>query len=328
MSIDLRTVTITPLRHTFDHLAKRMGADKPASRYLEGTMDIQPVENFHYRPTWAPQYEIFDPSHTTIVLKDWYALKDPRQFYYGSYTIARARMQETTEADFNFVQERDLLADFPQDVAGRALSFYLPLRHVAYASNINNSAIGAYGYGTAFTQAAVYYAIDQLGVAQYLTRLGMAFGDLEVLSRAKSDWLHAAAWQPLRRLIENTMVQQDVFELLVAQDLVIDGLLYPLAYSQVDKKITRLAGAAISMMTRFQSEWYAETSKWVDAVIKVTAAESQHNRVLIQGWVNQWRERAIEALTPVAEIALGQDRDLAMSVVVDSFKARLIKLGL
>ena len=35
MQMDLRTVSITPLRHTFGHLARRMGADKPASRYLE-----------------------------------------------------------------------------------------------------------------------------------------------------------------------------------------------------------------------------------------------------------------------------------------------------
>ena len=33
MQIDLRTVSIKPLRHTFDNVARRIGADKPASRY-------------------------------------------------------------------------------------------------------------------------------------------------------------------------------------------------------------------------------------------------------------------------------------------------------
>ena len=60
MAIDLRTVSITPLRQTFGHLARRMGADKPASRYMEATMDLQPVENYHYRPTWEPEFDIFD----------------------------------------------------------------------------------------------------------------------------------------------------------------------------------------------------------------------------------------------------------------------------
>ena len=37
-------------------------------------------------------------------MKDWYELKDPRQFYYGTYTMARGRMQETAEANFDFVE--------------------------------------------------------------------------------------------------------------------------------------------------------------------------------------------------------------------------------
>ena len=73
MAIDLRTVSITPLRQTFGHLSRRMGADKPASRYIEATMDLQPTENYHYRPTWEPQLDIFDTRRTQIRMKDWIA---------------------------------------------------------------------------------------------------------------------------------------------------------------------------------------------------------------------------------------------------------------
>lgn len=328
MSIDLRTVTITPLRHTFDHLVRRMGADKPASRYLEGTMDLQPVENFHYRPTWAPQYEIFDASRTAICMKDWYALKDPRQYYYGTYTIARSRMQETAEADFEFIETRDLLADFPAEARRRTLAFYLPLRHVCYASNINNSAIGAYGYGTAFTQAAVYYSLDQLGIAQYLTRLGISFGDVAALTSAKQDWLNGSAWQDLRRLVENTLVQEDIFELFVAQDFVIDGILYPLAYAEVDKAITREGGSAVSLMTRFQAEWFAESSRWVDALIQTAASESDRNKAMISAWTRQWRDRLLASLEPVAALALPETAAQAMDRIRNQFNTRALKLGL
>jgi phenol/toluene 2-monooxygenase (NADH) P1/A1 len=328
MSIDLRTVTITPLRHTFDHLVRRMGTDKPVSRYIEGTFDIQPVENFHYRPTWAPQYEIFDAGRTAISMKDWYALKDPRQYYYGAYTMARAHMQETAEAAFDFVESRELLAGFPAEVRRRALAFYLPLRHLCYASNINNSAIGAYGYGTAFTQAAVYYSLDQLGIAQYLTRLGISFGDVAELARAKQDWLKGMAWQGLRRLVENTFVQEDIFELFVAQDFVIDGMLYPLAYSEVDKVIAAGGGSAVSLMTRFQAEWFVESSKWVDALIQTAAAESDRNRELISGWTRQWRDRVLATLEPATALALPDTAAEAIARIGDRFNARALKLGL
>ena len=119
MHIDLRTVSIEPLRQTFDHIAARIGPDKAASRYLEGTMDLQAGANPHYRPTWDPDHEIFDARRTAITMKDWYALKDPRQFYYGTYTASRAKMQETAEADFEFVESRGLDASY--DDGRRAL---------------------------------------------------------------------------------------------------------------------------------------------------------------------------------------------------------------
>ena len=104
MHIDLRTVSITPLRQTYDHIAARIGADKAASRYIEATMDVQADANLHYRPTWDPEHEIFDTSRTAITMRDWYAFKDPRQLYYGTYRQSRARMQEAAEADFEFVR--------------------------------------------------------------------------------------------------------------------------------------------------------------------------------------------------------------------------------
>ena len=49
MQIELRTQVIEPERKTFTNLAKRFG-DRPASRYEEGSIDVQSVANFHYRP--------------------------------------------------------------------------------------------------------------------------------------------------------------------------------------------------------------------------------------------------------------------------------------
>ena len=109
MHIDLRTVSIKPLRHTFDNIARRLGADKPATRYQEGTLDMQQTVNFHYRPTWDPDHEIYDASRTAIKMADWYAFKDPRQFYYGAYTMARAKQQDTATSDIDLLLVSDVL---------------------------------------------------------------------------------------------------------------------------------------------------------------------------------------------------------------------------
>ena len=66
MNIDLQAREITPLRHTYAHVARHIGGDKTASRYQEATMGAQPSTNFHYRPTWDPQHELFDTSRSAV----------------------------------------------------------------------------------------------------------------------------------------------------------------------------------------------------------------------------------------------------------------------
>ncbi len=328
MHIDLRTISITPLRQTFGHLARRLGADKPASRYLEATMDLQPVENFHYRPTWDPAHEIFDKTRTNIRMQDWYALKDPRQYYYGPWTLARGRMQETAEGDFELVEEMGLAAAYP--AAGREIvnEVFLPLRHAAWASNINNSFIGAHAYGIALSQAATYASMDQLGVAQYLTRLGLSFDGPDSLAGAKTAWLEHPRWQGLRRYVEDVMVLEDWFEVFVAQNVALEGLLFPLVFERLNAQLNAAHGPVVSLLTRFQREWYAESVKWVDAVLKVAAADNPDNRSTLSTWTRHWRGRAAAELAPLAERAFAAEGGAQLTATLAQFDARTAKVGL
>lgn len=329
MTVELRTVAITPLRHTFTQVAEQIGADKPASRYQEAVLGAQQDANFQYRPTWDPGHELFDTGRTAIRMKNWYAFKDPRQLYYGTWTMMRAKQQDAMESNFDFVESRGLVGRLPAGVAERALEVLLPLRHVAWGANMNNSAMCAYGYGTAITSACMFHAMDHLGIAQYLTRFGLALADQARIEQARQAWLDDPRWQPLRRYVEDSFVVQDWFELFVAQNLALDGLLYPLVYGVVvDDVLAAGGGTAVAMLTAFMTEWHAESAKWVDAQVKTAAAESDENRRLLSGWVRQWRGRAVEALAPVASLALGAQADGHLAGVVEQFDARCKKLGL
>ena len=328
MNIDLQAREIQPLRHTFAHVARYAGDGKPASRYQEATFGAQPSANFHYRPTWDPAHEIFDASRSRIVLADWYVLKDPRQFYYATWTMARARQQDAMEANFQFVESRGMVGKMGEAVREEALQVLMPLRHAAWGANMNNASICAYGYGTAFTAPAMFHAMDNLGVAQYLTRLGLALGDPSVLDDGKQAWLDEPLWQPLRRLVEDTLVAQDPFELFVAQNLVLDGLLYPLVYgSFVDDHLALQGGTAVAMLTAFMPEWHEESARWVDAVVKAAASESDANRQQLSAWVQAWSARAHAALAPIAHLALGESSARELDAVATRLAERCRKAG-
>jgi len=308
MSVDLHTREIKPLRNTFAHTAHYVGNDKPASRYQEATLGTQPTANFHYRPTWDPEHEIFDASRSAIKLADWNALRDPRQYYYATWTMARARQQDAIEASYEFVDSRKLVSKMNDAVRAKVCQVLMPLRHVAWGGNMNNSSIGAYGYGTPFTAPAMFHAMDQLGAAQFITRLGLALDEPGVLQAGKNDWLNDARWQPLRHYVEDTLVLKDPIELFIAQNFALDGQLYPLMFgSFVDDHIVPQGGTAVAMLTAFMPEWHSESARWIDAVLKVAAAESTDNKQLIAGWVQAWADRAQTALAPLAELALGAE---------------------
>ena len=140
--------------------------------------------------------------------------------------------------------------------------------------------------------------------------------------------MSGAIWQPMRQHVENLLVIQDWFEIFVAQNLVLEGLAYPLYYDYLDAEFSANGGTAISMMTRFMAEWTAETAKWVDAQIKVAAAESDANKAQLSAWVAKYRGQTLAALRPLAERAFGDRAQGVLDEVVSEFNARCSKAGL
>lgn len=329
MQVDIKSLSIKPLRNTFDQVARFTGNDKSASRYLEATIGIQPETNFHYQPVWSKDRAIYDKRHTAIVMEDWYRLLDPRQYYYGAWTIARSRQQEGAERNFAFVEKRSLLAAMPADIRDRIIHLLLPLRHAEYAANLNNCYISAYGYGVSVTQATMMCAMDRLGIAQYITRIGLLLdeGADGALKTAKAAWQGDPDWQPMRALSENMLVTKDWFELFVAQNVVLDGMLYPLVYQSFATELHAAGQTGFAMLTEFMSEWYDEHVRWTDNVMKVAAAQSPENRAQLSQWVQHYQPLVVAALTPVARRALGDAAGAALEASATQLAARLDKTG-
>ena len=331
MQLDLKTQDFTPRRQTYSHLARRFGEDRPASRYEEATYDIQADVHFHYRPTWDPDHKIFDPARTKVEMEDWYKLVDPRQYYYATYNIARAKMYEASDRNFDFIEKAGLLATADDGWVETVKATLVPLRHYEWGANMVNSGICAYGYGTAVTQAASFAMADRLGLAQLVSRIGLTLSgnDPSVLDAGKTAWTEGPMWQDLRRLVEDVIVIDDWFEALVAQNMAMDAVVHEVVYGGLLTEGAKHGGQIISMMTEFVNTWRPDFARWVDAVVKTAAAESDANKQVIAGWVKTYGDRAAEAVGPVAEFALGAEggRD-AVAQAREALDARAAKLGL
>lgn len=327
MQIDIKTADVTPLRQTFKHVKERIGEGKQASRYQEATIALQPESNFHYRPYWDSERELYDKRRTAIEMEDWYAFRDPRQFYYGTWTIARSKQQDATERNFNFVEKRNLLDLVSDEWRQKISEILIPLRHVEYGANLNNYYVTSYGYGAAITQMTAFAGMDRLGIAQYISRIGLILdgNSGEVLTSAKEAWMSNPMWQPLRKMVEELLVVDDWFELFVAQNFVLDGILYPLVYERLDAAISQNGGSSLAMLTEFMVEWFAESKRWVDATLKTAAQESDTNKALLEQWTSKWVANVNEALSPIAEHSFGADGEKILGELQAELKARAKK---
>ncbi|TAM28992.1 MAG: phenol hydroxylase [Rhodanobacter sp.] len=330
MQVDIKTSGIQPIRQTFSHIARRFGADKPATRYQEATLDLQPTVNFHYKPLWQPQYELYDARRTAIVMADWYAFRDPRHYYYGVYVQARAKQQEVQESNFEFVERRGMLRDAAETDRALLARLLVPLRHYEWGANMNNSAVVAYGYGAAITQAAHFHTMDRLGLAQYVTRIGLLLdgNGTAVLEQAREDWLGEPCWQDIRACMEKLFVTADWFEVLLVQNFLFDGLVYPLAMNRLEQVLAPQAASGYALSTEFAKSWYGENVRWMDASLRTAAAESPANAALLKQWIEHWLPALIDAFRPWASAAFDEQAEAALAEAAGELVARAAQAGI
>lgn len=304
MQYELKTQVIEPQRQTFTHVAKRFG-DKPASRYLEGIIDVQPKEHFHYRPTWDPSREIYDETFSIFRLTDTYSFLDPRQFYYAPYVTARAAHHEAFATSLQYIEDRGLLERLSEGWKSVLTELVIPLRHLESGGQLILCGMARFGYGASITQAAAYSAFDRVGNAQILSRAGIALGGgtADLLGEAKEHWMEDAALQGLRKLTEEAIVEPDWGIGLLQLDAV-DHLLYDLLYGLLDDEAVDGGAPAYSLIAQHMSGWFTDNRKWIDALYKTWRADpelGETNAQLLQEHGQAAVDKALAAVTPFAE---------------------------
>lgn len=313
MQFELRYQTIEPKRQTYQNIIERFG-DEPATRYQEATLDIEPRENFHYRPTWTPDHELYDANYTALKLTDPYEFADPRQYYYTPYVTNRAALHDEFGKTLTYLESRELLAKLPEAWATVVADVVVPLRHYEAGAQLVSVAGSRFAYGTSLSQCASFAAFDRIGNAQMLSRIGIAAGagTVDVLKGAKDKWMNADHLQPMRRLVEEIMIVDDWAEGLLAIDA-IDKVLYPAVYSGLDERALLTGSGAYSLVAQYLTTWFADQRKWLDALIKTWRADAEHgeaNAAILDRIDTEWGARAaeaVEALTAVVDGAIGAE---------------------
>jgi len=328
MGYELRTNTIEPRRSTFDPVRDRFG-DKAASRYQEASYGMQPMENFHYRPFWDPQHEIYDPDFSAVKLTDPYSYSDPRQYYYNTYVAARAAEYDAFGRTLKYIEDRQMFDRLPEDWHSVLTRCLLPLRHYEAGGQLISITGNRFAWGSTIAQVHGYAAFDRIGNAQLLSMIGLAAGGggATKLHEAKEIWLTGAHMQPLRQVVEEALVVDDWVSGIVALELV-DAQLYPLMYRHLEERSVFEEAGAYSLLAQHFSTWYTDQQKWVTPLLKAWVGDPEHgaaNTAVLGQMVRHWLPQASAA---VGKLAVKIEEDLARDGAVsaaDKYRVEVTK---
>jgi phenol hydroxylase P1 protein len=307
---ELRTKVIEPKRKTFTNLTQRFG-DRPASRYEEGSIDIQPTSNFHYRPLWDPEHEIYDPSYSALLLTDPYSFTDPRQFYYAPYVTARSQLHENFAATLGYLENRNLLERLPAPWRTVIEQVVLPLRHYESGGQLISAFGCRFAYGATIEQCLSYASFDRVGNAQLISRWGLSLGQGgdELLAAAKVGWMQAEHLQPLRRLVEELLVEPDWAVSHLGLD-VTDQLLYGVLYRHLDEAALLGGAGGYSLLAQHLSGWFTDQRRWADALYNAWAVDPNHGAANVAALTAALDDVLPRALAAVGAIARHIDTEL------------------
>lgn len=326
MGYELRTNTIDPVRPTFSFLVERFG-DRPATRYQEASFNVQPIENFHYRPTWDAERELYDPNYTALKLADPYSFTDPRQYYYTPYVASAAARHESFAQSLKYIEDRRLLDKLPDNWQIAVTGFVIPMRHYESGAQLIALNGARFAWGTTVEQGLAFAAMDRMGNAQQLSLVGlaMASGSGDTLSEAKKNWMYSRPLQGIRKAMEELLVEDDWAVGVIGLDM-LDELLYPVLYEHMDDRALARGATSYSVLARHSGEWYRNHRKFMNALLKAWAKDPEHgeaNREVLEDIAGRWLPVVTAAAVDFADGLVEAADSTTMRAAVDRSAAEL-----
>jgi toluene monooxygenase system protein E len=125
---------------------------------------------------------------------------------------------------------------------------------------------------------------------------GPPFDD-EAVARQRAAWEGAAAFQPLRELIERALVAYDWGESFIVTNAVIKPRIDRLVNQDIAGTLATANGDPILTSIHFSldedAHWHRE---WTAALIRHIVDDNTANAEVVSGWIEKWSPLASEAL--------------------------------
>jgi toluene monooxygenase system protein E len=157
------------------------------------------------------------------------------------------------------------------------------------------------------TNCAAFQAADELRrvqrIAYRTVQLGGPPSETEAARRQQADWENAAAFQPLRELLERALIAYDWGEAFTVTNLVIKPRIDRLINQEIAGTLAAANGDPILTSIHFSLDEDARWHRaWTTALIRHLIDDTPANAEVVSSWIQKWSPLASRALEAFAEI--------------------------
>ncbi|BBZ47250.1 hypothetical protein [Mycobacterium parmense] len=244
---------------------------------------------------------------SSLQARDWDQFADPRRTTYRSYTQLQDGREGVVDGLLREVDDTAYDAQLADDWVRFLDRWYSPLRFPVHGLQMLAAYIAQMAPSSRITNCAAFQTGDEMRRVQRIAYrtvqlAGPPFDD-EAAARQRAAWEEAAAFQPLRELIERALVAYDWGESFIVTNAVIKPRIDRLVNQELAGALATANGDPILTSIHFSldedARWHRE---WATALMRHIIDDNTANAEVVSGWIEKWSPLASEALVAFADV--------------------------
>lgn len=270
---------------------------------------------WHYKPGQTP-WEM-SPDHvwnkwyvdyrndSPFQCSDWNQFRDPDGLVYRTYVRLQDEAETYVDGVIDDVESRDGYARLDLGWLNALRQGYTTFRYVGHALLMSSSYVMSMAPSSYISNAAAFQAGDELRRVQriaYQTRQFQLHHPGDGFGLDRERWEGEPAWQPLRQRLERLLCERDWGKVFAQLNLVIKPAVDALLNDLVAESAADHGDELTSALHRNLAIDSARSGRWTAALVRTATADAPDNVKVLEEWVREVREPAVDALVDVSAL--------------------------
>ena len=287
--------------------------------------------NYHFRREPAPfemdpqaPFNLFyleNREGSPFNVDDWEGFRDPAKLTYADYVMVQHDRETYVDLLTDHHEAAGSVASLDPAWVATVRDLFVPLRFPLHVLQMTSLYVGQMAPSAFIINCANFQAADELRRIQRIAYHTKAVADghdpaIAETATAREPWEQAAAWQPLREVLEQLLTVRDWGEAFVALDVAVKPALDAVVNQQLSELASRNGDEYLSLlMAEFQLD--AQRSRdWTMALLRYAVVQDPAMSSVVAGWLETWQPRAHAAVAGLAPLFAAAPRPLDAAVVV------------